>query len=387
MIARWFSSKAVREALQACVQVRKRMDAQRDLLPPQGAQALHEALAEVSAASSGNAEPALVRKASERMQRVAEKWLPPYPNAGIRENVDVALVALAVAMAIRTFFLQPMAIPTGSMQPTLFGITAENLLVVPHAGIPSAVTRFLAYCFRGTRYIHVRARADGIFEGFEKPRAIPLVSREQFRVGNEAYSVWFAPEGFERLSGLVRGQSFRAGDDILKLKVKSGDRLFADRFTFNFRRPHRGEIVIFETTGIPGLPPGTHYIKRLVGLGGERVRLLDDRHVEIDRHRLDAATPGFESIYSFLGPPADSKYSGHVNDATGRQFGFDSRAPLFPDATTVREIEPRHYLVLGDNTMNSSDSRTWGTFPVEKVIGRCGFVFWPISDRFGWGFR
>ncbi len=53
------------------------------------------------------------------LEKAANKWLKPYPNATIRENVEVLLVALAVAMGIRTFFLQPFKIPTGSMQPTL----------------------------------------------------------------------------------------------------------------------------------------------------------------------------------------------------------------------------------------------------------------------------
>jgi type IV secretory pathway protease TraF len=37
--------------------------------------------------------------------------------------------------------------------------------------------------------------------------------------------------------------------------------------------------------------------------------------------------------------------------------------------------------------MNSLDSRYWGDFPRELVIGKYGFVFWPITDRFGWGAR
>ena len=62
------------------------------------------------------------------LEYAANKWLKPYPNAGIRENVEVLLVALAVAMGIRTFFLQPFKIPTGSMQPTLFGVTSSRIL-------------------------------------------------------------------------------------------------------------------------------------------------------------------------------------------------------------------------------------------------------------------
>ena len=60
------------------------------------------------------------------LEKVANKWLKPYPNAAWRENVEVLLVALAVAMGIRTFFLQPFKIPTGSMQPTLYGVTSRE---------------------------------------------------------------------------------------------------------------------------------------------------------------------------------------------------------------------------------------------------------------------
>jgi signal peptidase I len=42
---------------------------------------------------------------------------------------------------------------------------------------------------------------------------------------------------------------------------------------------------------------------------------------------------------------------------------------------------------MGDNTMNSSDSRYWGPFPKDRVIGKSFFVYWPITDRFGWGYH
>jgi signal peptidase I len=40
---------------------------------------------------------------------------------------------------------------------------------------------------------------------------------------------------------------------------------------------------------------------------------------------------------------------------------------------------------MGDNTMNSLDSRYWGDFPATCVIGKSFFVYWPITSRFGWG--
>jgi len=40
--------------------------------------------------------------------------------------------------------------------------------------------------------------------------------------------------------------------------------------------------------------------------------------------------------------------------------------------------------VMGDNTMNSLDSRYWGDFPATSIIGKSFFVYWPITSRFGW---
>jgi signal peptidase I len=45
------------------------------------------------------------------------------------------------------------------------------------------------------------------------------------------------------------------------------------------------------------------------------------------------------------------------------------------------------FFAMGDNTLNSSDSRSWGDVPRENVIGKCWFVYWPFTERFGWGTR
>jgi signal peptidase I len=165
-----------------------------------------------------------------------------------------------------------------------------------------------------------------------------------------------------------------------------------DRVTYNFRPSTRGEIIVFETKGIDTLPQDQFYIKRLVGLGEERIQIGDDRHLVINGKRLDSSTPHFEKVYSFdpNEPPRDSHYSGHVNERVVRRYYpnfLGVLAPLFPDSEAVRTLRPKHYMVMGDNTMNSLDSRTWGDFPAKNVIGKSFFVYWPITERFGSGYH
>ena len=106
--------------------VRKILDAQRDLLSPPAIDAVEGALGETKKAVAAGADNAALKKQMTNLENVANKWLKPYPNAAIRENIEVLLVALAVALGIRTFFLQPFKIPTGSMQPTLFGVIPSS---------------------------------------------------------------------------------------------------------------------------------------------------------------------------------------------------------------------------------------------------------------------
>lgn len=369
--------------------VRKTLLSQLDILQPAAVEQLRQACSEFEALLKGNASSEEIRKGMKPFEKAVAANLRPYPNASARENVDVILVALTVALAIRTFFLQPMAIPTGSMQPTLFGIRIENLKGNTAAEVPGFFQKIARKAIWGEGYIHVVAEEDGDFMGAEEPRnAYPLVQVQRFQVGSKIYKVWFPPEHLFARLGIARGQHFKKGEDILKLKVTSGDHLFVNRMTYNFRKPQRGEIVIFESTGIPDprVTQNTHYIKRLVGLGGETVQIGNDRHVVIDGKRLNASTPHFENVYSFKGPPVEDHYSGHVNDFALKQVGrySDLQRTLFPDGSEELKVRPRHYLVLGDNTMNSLDSRYWRDFPEEKVIGKHAFVFWPISSRFGW---
>jgi signal peptidase I len=393
MILAWFLSRRVRQVIEICRHVEKLVNHQRDLMMPEGPNEIRAAVAAVRGQLREGKRGKEVDEALATLEKVANKHLKPYPHPSLRENLEVVLVAIAIALAVRTFFLQPFKIPTGSMQPTLFGITHENHRNDPSVEFPGRVQRFFDYWLRGVSYIHVVSRVEGRLRDVENPQTLfPFVKRQRIWIGEdrEPYTIWFPPEDLARNTSLSRGQLYRRGEDIIKARVVTGDHLFVDRLSYNFRRPQRGEIIVFETAGIPaqerssvGIPPDQFYIKRLVGLGGETLSIGDDRHVRVNGVELTASTPLFENVYTFDGPARDSVYSGHEHGTR-----------KFPNAASAVTIRPKHYIVMGDNTVNSLDSRTWGDFPQEYVIGKASFIYWPIlgrkpgaDGRFGWGFR
>jgi signal peptidase I len=354
----------------------------------------------------------------DALDSAANKWLKPYPHAVWREYVEVILVAVAGAMAIRTFFVQPFKIPTGSMQPTLFGVTAKNNLPYdgrpgdPHFKIPTGWERIREW-FEGISYIHVVAQSDGTIEAISPMTHFLIFNIKQtLWIGGQPQTIWFppdfgeAPPGMDPLTfraGLESGHIYHKGDDVVNIKVSAGDHLFVDRLTYNFRKPQRGDIIVFATAGIPEehrepfrIPDDQFYIKRLVGLGGETLSLAPDYevvgasqfggggvpvgHLVVNGQPLSASTPHFENLYSFPGVPPGTKT---IQYQDNQYYGH----------ALIRELEPgrefqvatNHLFVMGDNTMNSLDSRFWGDFPAASSIGKSFFVYWPITKRFGWG--
>ena len=438
---RWLKSRKIRATVQMRHQVCKHLNAQRDILSAKAVQALEESIRRSGKAIRHGAIPGETQIALKDLETTANQWLRPYPNPGLRDNVEVFLVVAVALMGFRSFFFQPMAIPTGSAQPTFYGIVGENLQDNPDAVIPSGFKKWYRSWIHGESYYHVIAKNKGVFKiiDSEPDPVFPFVYKQRFFIGDRKYTVWFPPKHVSREANLwhyagLRShfpssrKHFEKGETIIKIKVTSGDRLFVNRLIYNFRRPRRGETIVFKSTGLEGqgLTANTHYIKRLVALGGETVSIGDDRRIRINGQPLDASDSGFEFVYGFNpnNPPQKDAYSGHVNGTVEKRWRnwdrsrhsrrsyswkemlqhfemegphecprFDGKsltanlAPKFRNADEKFQVRENHYLTFGDNTLNSRDSRYWGDIPREKVIGKSGFVFWPISERFGWHAR
>jgi signal peptidase I len=275
------------------------------------------------------------------------------------------------------------------MQPTLYGITHENLGGKPNVKIPGRIARFGDYWIHGISYFHETAPTDGRVEAIKRPVKFLLFNlKQEYRFGGVWRTIWFPVDDLFARAGLVSrngdmaNRTFRVGEDLFKLKVIAGDHLFVNRMKYNFSHPRRGDIIVFSTRGFDpqaalahGVAPNQYYIKRLVASGGERVRIGDDQHLIINGRRLDSSTPHFEGVYHFRPNAGDNEYFGHLQTS------------LLADASMELLVRTNHYMVMGDNTRSSLDSRYIGDFSRDQVIGKSSFVYWPISERFGFGYR
>ena len=123
------------------------------------------------------------------------------------------------------------------------------------------------------------------------------------------------------------------------------ERIFINKFTYRFGDIQRGDMVVF---WFP-LDPSKSYIKRVIGLPGDRVA-IDDGAVFVN------GSPLSEEYV-----PAD--YRDH-----------NSRAEI--------TVGPHSYYVLGDHRSSSNDSRSWGTVDRNFIYGKAVFVYWPL-DKLG----
>ena len=305
----------------------------------------------------------------------------------LREWLDVFVVAISVAMAFRAYFYEPFNIPTGSMQPTLYGLHSRKMNPGDATLWDAQPFRLFKFLVTGKKFQVYRAPANGRIvlertnEGFARmfvhtaPSIVMELPTDAFDLSGGRMELPGSQLDYavDHYSGRVIGPAVSKGDLLWCGEVCSGDFLFVNRFVWNFRRPRRGDVMIFSTTGINRLQQGTHYIKRLAGLPGETVS-FDPPKLLINGRSADT-----------------------LPDATERIKQISSRLKYSPDAPAYAgfcacdgsielplKLGPDEYFACGDNSRNSFDSRYWGPVPGDRLRGVAGGVFWPLtSPRWG----
>lgn len=131
--------------------------------------------------------------------------------------------------------------------------------------------------------------------------------------------------------------------------LHNGDNLIVDKLSYRFHDPERFDIIVFPFQ----FQDNTYYIKRIIGLPGETVQIMDDGSIYINGEKLEE-NYGMEVIKP---------------ETIGR-------------AAEPIELGDDEYFVMGDNRNNSSDSRTdmVGNIKRENIIGKAWLRIWPVSD-------
>src|SRR6478735_8143263 len=171
MTLSWFFSKTVRQLSEMCRQMWRVLNEQRDLLTPEAISGLEAAHNEAQTAIQTGASKRDLEGQMTKLEEAARKWFKPYANAAVRENVKEFLVAVVTILGFTTFFLQLTKIPTGSMQPTLFGITHEDLRG-KNVELPGFLQGIVLYWTKGVSYKQVVAPEDGQITGMSEPKTV-----------------------------------------------------------------------------------------------------------------------------------------------------------------------------------------------------------------------
>jgi signal peptidase I len=315
-----------------------------------------------------------VHTAAETLDKTLHKLTPVTWESHWRENCEVILVAIVIAVGIRSYFLQPFKIPTGSMQPTLNGIIGHPTSDPP----PNILRQIRDFVIRGRNYINVVSDEDdqiikivpkkiAFFFTFSRlvcERQKPSFFCRLFSGREPGFLVYAPPEQLRLDFSVFPGRLIHRGEVIARGAIDTGDQVFVDKCSYNFIKPRNGDVFVFRTNNIPAIPSDPiagppFYIKRLAGLPGDQLR-IDPPSLYINGKRAQGY--GFERVMSARPP-----YKGY---SLGPEYLSK------PDQ--IYTVPSDGYFALGDNSYNSSDSRFWGTVPLENLVGRGLFVYWPF---------
>jgi len=182
-------------------------------------------------------------------------------------------------------------------------------------------------------------------------------------------------------------QAFKIPTGSMETTLLIGDHLLVNKFAFAddggflsrllpYREIHRGDIIVFKfPPSEEQAEPGEHFVKRVIGLPGDRIHIFHRRvfvngqplfEPHVHHTFLDELRPGDDF------PPPEGEY------LRGSTTGWSAdMAKYIKDGEIV--VPPDSYFAMGDNREQSWDSRFWGFVPRGLITGRPMLIYWSFE--------
>jgi signal peptidase I len=158
-------------------------------------------------------------------------------------------------------------------------------------------------------------------------------------------------------------QTFYIPSPSMEHTLDVNDRVLVNKLVYDFRSPHRGEVVVFEAPRPwRDTAEGEDFIKRVIGVGGDHVVCCDDKgRITVNDQPLDE-----NYVYSQDGvadPPAEEQFD--ITVPKGRLW-------VMGDHRSASKDSLEEYRTTGQDLTES-------TIPTDAVVGRAFVVFWPVN--------
>lgn len=205
-------------------------------------------------------------------------------------------------------------------------------------------------------------------------------------------------------------QAVKVPTGSMQNTITIGDHLLVNKFIFApgkslpflpQREIRRGDIIVFKYPGNSYAPQRdyerpdnrpilTNYVKRVIGLPGDRIR-LEGRNVIVNdkplaEHQIEANDHNRKDPLEITNAPPrkpgetyDVYYKPDFTDFGDEDYDLFKYQGVGKDKKEI-VVPPASYFVMGDNRNNSEDSRYWGFVPRDLVIGRAMFVYWSYDE-------
>ncbi len=423
-------------------------DYRRDQLSAAQSLDLQTATGELKSRLKDKAGADVLNKGIERLEATMRKVGGRiYPSNSLVENVEFFLVAAIVILGMRAYFVQPFKIPTNSMWPTYYGMTAEVFQPGDEPGLLGKAARLVGL---GAINYTMKAPADGevLVPAFrygpdyfaaayaERPGRtmfiFPTILRDYtFGVGKETVKLtvpadWGRSEyGFDD----VINKTFAAGQpnalsrawqkavaegrqvETTVVRVQSGGETGERRVYWipigkQARKGERiltfdiltGDLLFVDRFTYNFFPPkvGQGFVfhtRQIPGIGVDQYYIK--RLVGVPGDTLEIRRPQSASAdgpQTFSGSNDGQLFrNGQPIDGAEAFAKNANKEAKYPGYTAgghlgfgqILSVPDESYFAMGDNSPNSSDGRVWGFVPDKEVVGRPLFIYYPLTKRWG----